>query len=711
MTPGSTEPVTTPGRIVLFALLLGALAGCGGGPAVDAPGPGAMLMGTVATGAPVVGAAIEVVDAQGAPVGSGTSDAAGAYAIALAPSAVPPFVIRASGIVGDATQSLYGVAPAVGTANVSHVTTAITATLAASGDPAEAYARAVSLGLTAQGIHAVDSAYTRAFSNVLPAGASFIRSPFDSSLDAALDNIRVEVKPSGRIVLATTSNLAGSDHAAGASPPGPSAILTLPRGQPPGEAAAAQLGATTPLLTIADLEPLRARLQACFAIPVGVRGTPTQPAGACADAHFVVASDPAAADGFVHGGARWNNTRWNDPGFNPSAAQTPFHLGMFGHALRNPAFDGAQFLKPKIIRPVDAQGGSWVVQFPVQLASGVLVSLGDAVGNKHLVVKRIGALASADDRGWRFVGDQRHYLAVFSPAVQKVIRQSQVFHQTGFNLIFKTQSATDPANRKAVLASIRGKGLPPGGIYLAQNEASCGTGVNATLAMSFLDRVTLDGAPLSEARLAALARNASVGWAGTRTTEPCTGMFRLSQTGNEWGPFALRSWGADGTAFVPGSAGFSYQGSTTAGGNWLSDADLEGIALGEPYSIRLWLSDGSTVDYVNRLSVSMLSLVDAIGYPHYPAFSEQTGSAFQAYAGRGDLSATVVRNPAIYTYLVGMFWSGVSVSQTLGPDARAITLPCDAACGAGDWTPGRAMLKAFSRTADTFYVATQYWNH
>ncbi|PIT71237.1 Ig-like domain-containing protein [Limnohabitans sp. B9-3] len=668
------------------------------------------LIGTVATGAPVGNATINVVDSKGITVGTGTSDSTGAYTITISSTATPPFVIKASGIIGDATSNLYSVTGSVGTANVSQVTTAIAATLSTTGNPSDTFNNAGNSNLSAERIQAVDTAYSQAFSNLTSSPTSFINSSFNNNMDAALDNIKVEIKTSGKIVIATTSNLASNDLSTGSSNSSQLQSLTIQKGQLPSGTASAQLIASTPLLTVTDLEGLRSKLQTCFASSASSRGTPSSPIANCADSNFVVTSDITAANGFKHSGFKWNNSNWNNSSFNPSAANTAFHYGLFGYALTNSTLDNAVFLQPKIIRPLDQLGISWIVQFPIQLASGALTSFGDSAGNKFLVVKKISSLTSSIDTGYRLVGDQRDYLATITPTVQKMVKQSGTDYQTGFNLVFKKLSSTDNSNRKAVLANIKGKGLPTGGIYLAQNDPSCGTTVNASLAISFLNNVSYNGSALNESTLASNPNNL----ASIQTTDICTGVFRMSETGNENAAIALRSWGSDGNSIAAGgSSAFTYQGSTTAGGEWLSDNDLSAIGSGEPYNITIWLSDGSTVNYVNRLPTSMLSLADARNYPDYPDFTTATKTAFLSYAGTSGFQSALTANSNIYTYQVGMFWNGSSTSSinNLAPSSASTTLACGSNCLSGNWAPGAAMLKAFARTVDSLAVSTQYWNY
>ena len=687
-----------------FALL--GLASCGGS-------VNQALTGTVATGAPVINASVSVMDSKGLLVGSGVTDSTGAYNITVNPSATPPLIIKASGIVGDSTYNLYGVSSKVGVANVSQVTTAIAAGLSSNGNPADTYNNAATLGLTSQAVQALDSAYTQAFSNLIPGISSFISSSFNSNLDGALDNIRVEIKPSGSITLATTSNLASNDLLPGVTAANPLPTTTLTKGQAPGASVSTQLTATVPRITVSELENLRHKLEACFALPPEQRGTPSNPAAACADANFVVSSDPSIANGFKHSGFRWNNSNWNNSAFNPTSANTSYHYGMFGYALAGSTFNGASFLKPRIIRPLDGQGTSWIVQFPIVLSSGALTSLGDGVGNKFLVVKKIDSLVSGQDSGFRFVGDQRDYLAVITPTVQKMASSSATNYQTGFNLVFKKLSSTDSTNRKAVLANVKGKGLPPGGIYLAQNDASCGTTVAATLAISFLNNVSYEGAPLDPTRLASKTGNGSASWSGIQTSDICTAVLRMSETGSETGAIALKSWGSDGQSLSASNNSFTFQDSATGGGNWLADGDLSAISTGEPYRIKIWLSDGSTVSYINRLPTSMLSLSETQSYPDFPNFNAATKTAFTAYTGTADFPATIVPNPNIYTFQVGMFWNGASTSSTgsLSPNSSSVTLSCGSSCSSGNWMTGFAMIKAFARTVDSLAVSTVYWNY
>ena len=695
----------------VITLILTACGGGGGGSnATVSPPITTNLIGTVATGAPIANATINVVDSRGVAVGSGTSDSTGVYKIALDSTAVAPFVIKASGTVGDATTNLYGVAKSTGIANISQVTNAITATLTNSGNPADAFNNAPSLNLTSQTIQILDTSYSQALSNLITNTTSFISTPFNSRMDAALDNIKIEIKPSGSIVIATTSNLASDDLFTGSSSSSQFKVLTIPKGQAPSSTASLQLVASTPQLQVTDLEGLRSKFQTCFASTSISRGTPSNPAVNCADSNFVVTSDITVTDGFRHSGYKWNNSNWNNSSFNPTALNTALHYGLFGYALTDANLDNAVFLTPKIIRPLDQQGASWIVQFPIQLASGALTSLGDSAGNKFLVVKKIAPLASLNDIGYRLVGDQRDYSAIIRPTLQKVLNQSGSDYQTGFNLVFRKFSSTDISNRRAVLANIKGKGFPPGGIYLGQNDASCGTGVNSALTISFLNDIKYNGQALNESLLSTHPTYL----VGTQTTAICTEVFRMSVTANDTGAVALRSWGSNGTSIASGgSSAFTYQGTSTAGGTWLSDSDLSLIGSHEPYQITIWLSDGSTVGYTNRLSTSMLSLADARNYPDYPDFTTATKTAFLSYAGGSAFQSEITANSNIYTYGAGMFWNGSQnyTTNSLAPGSGSTTLACGSSCLTGNWSAGKAFLKAFARTVDSLAVSVIYLNN
>jgi hypothetical protein len=693
----------------VIALLTFSLAGCGGGgggtgseitsnsntsPTVRA------ISGTVATGAPVSGAVITVVDSTGTVVGTGVADTTGAYNITVTNGAIPPLVIRAAGIVGDAQATLYGAATGFGVANVSQVTTAVVAGLSGTGSPSATYATPTSI--TSTQIQSAEAAYNSAFRNVIPQNTSFLSSQFSAALDAALDNIRVEIKPTGTVLLGTTASLSANDLTAGASGATPFSFVSVAPGAVPSASASAQLLSVTSPLTVDDLEPLRARLEACFTLPLASRGSPSSPATACADTNFVISSDPAVSDGFRHSGFRWNHVNWSTNPGNLKISEQPYYYGIFGAALKSSSWDSAKFLKPKIIRPLNSQGSSWIVQFPVQLASGVLTSLGDSVSNKYIVVKRVG-------NDFRITGDQRDFHATIIPAIQKF----GTSYETGFQVLFRRNSTTDSQGRSVILASIMGRGLPPGGIYLGKRSAGCGSTASDTLTLTFLNYVNDTSNPLSKPSLQQLLQAGGAGISNLATTTSiCTSVFRLASSSSLGSAVALSGWGNDGFALSSSAANdnFSYQGTSSRGGAWLSDDDIGTISSGEPYQVKIWLSDGSSTTYTNRLAISAVPLAVGQSSNLFPAFTDTTVTQFQAYAGTGAFDASIASSTTHYTYQIGMFWNGLVdfTTTSVGAGSTTATLACSTSCQNGNWGTGSAMLKAFGRTSQGLMVSTQF---
>ena len=684
---------------VVAACAAALLIGCGGGGGGDSPPAVQSLRGTVATGAPVANATITVVDSTGAVVGTGTADADGVYEVTVSVAAVPPLVIKASGIVGDSVQDLYSVTDTLGTANVSQVTTAVTATLSGSGDPASTFDNAGSMTLTSNEINTVDDAYSAAFSNFFIEAISFIKSTFDSSMDAALDNIKIQIKPSGTITLATTSSMASNDLVEGASSSAQLSTVIIKSGDKPASTAADTL-TNTALLTIGDLESLRSKLESCFAIPLASRGNPTIPASACANENFVASNDPNSADGFKHSGLFWNNPNWVDP----SSGVRPYWYGLFGYQLKKNVYDNAIFLKPRIIRALDSLTQTWIVQFPVQLESGILTTFGSYGGNNNLVVKKFTSLVSINDNGYRFIGDRRDYMISAQVNIQKSgnivkdINGRRNFQiDTGLRFSILEASSTD-SSKRIVLAQVTGKGLPRDGVYLAHSSQDCAsTDDQDSLVSAFLSEVYYNGSQLDVATLSSVPLN-DVNWPSVSTSKQCANYFRMSSTGNNIrGNGVVRSWGDDGLpdpAPVPAPH--------------LTDTQIEAIGYSEPYNVKVWLSDGSTFNYLNRLLAPLPTLTSATDYHYYPDFTEETKERFEVFDGGDNFPVDLMQNTNIYQYQSNLFWNNGNIfeSSSIKPGSNSTVIKC---CRS-PWVRS-SLLKIWARTSDGLLVTTEYRNN
>ena len=693
---------------VVAACAAALLIGCGGGGGGGGDSPPAVqsLRGTVATGAPVANATITVVDSTGAVVGTGTADADGVYEVTVSVAAVPPLVIKASGIVGDSVQDLYSVTDTLGTANVSQVTTAVTATLSGSGDPASTFDNAGSMTLTSNEINTVDDAYSAAFSNFFIEAISFIKSTFDSSMDAALDNIKIQIKPSGTITLATTSSMASNDLVEGASSSAQLSTVIIESGDQPASTAADTL-TNTALLTIEDLENMRSKLQNCFTIPLASRGDPTNPASACANENFVASNDPNSTDGFKHSGLFWNNPNWSNVG----ATESSYWYGLFGLALKTTKFDNAIFFKPKIIRLLDSTESTWVVQFPVQLNSGILANFGDYNANRYLVVKKINGLISSNDNGYRLIGDQRDYAVAIQSNIQSTSKTSSpniTQIDTGLRVGIFEVSSTDISGRKIILAQVKGKGLPADGVYLARNSNPCEpTFDTKRLSSAFLSELStpIDGTGLSTADF---SDPVIVSLLQTITANViCSNYFRMSSTNDYMRVSgAVRSWGVDGLRRDPDSAPH------------LTDTEIESIGFSEAYYIKVWLSDGSTLNYINRLLSPLPTLTSAQAYAYYPKYTMDTLNRFKIFDGAPVFSVDLEPNTNLYQFKAALFWNRSTAESfsSLKPNDNSTVIDCPSGtCGSWwetDPVPiGKAAIKIFSRTSDGLLVTNQYSNN
>ncbi len=208
-------------RLALSVSLLGALAACGGGggsssassgssPATSSPAVNAQtLSGTVAVGDALVGASITVLDSSGHTV-TATSGANGAYSIPLA-NLTPPLLITAADSSG-ANSTLYSIVTgansntAVTTANVTTLTTAVTAALTTDGNPADFTATATLSAVTPAQVSAAVSQINAALAPILaqyglaaasfdPIGGAF--TPNQTGADAVIDAVQVTPSSNG----------------------------------------------------------------------------------------------------------------------------------------------------------------------------------------------------------------------------------------------------------------------------------------------------------------------------------------------------------------------------------------------------------------------------------------------------------------------------------------------------------------------------------
>ncbi|RCW68817.1 carboxypeptidase regulatory-like domain-containing protein [Pseudorhodoferax soli] len=274
------SPLSSRLRWVLTSLCAAAaLAACGGGGGDDNPEPepeplppvpvATTLSGTAATGAPFAGAALQVTDASGATVCDTTTASDGTFSCTLAPTVARPLVLRA---VKD-DQVLYSATATTGDvrANVTPLTTIITARLAPNGDPSKLAASPQSV--TAAALQAQSAALIAALQPLLTALGLTI-DPLAGALtadgsgqDKLLDSISVTVQPSGtaaniEVTVKTTPASAGAQ-------PEPLKFSSSDTALPTVSAAA--VAALAPVPAPSKVADLFARLNACYALPLTQR--------------------------------------------------------------------------------------------------------------------------------------------------------------------------------------------------------------------------------------------------------------------------------------------------------------------------------------------------------------------------------------------------------------------------------------------------------
>jgi hypothetical protein len=261
--------------------LAAALAGCGGGsddsvaatppppPPPPPPPVSTTLSGTAATGAPFAGATLQVTDATGATVCDTTTATDGTFTCTLAPTVARPLVLRA---VKD-DQVLYSATATTGDvrANVTPLTTIITARLAPNGDPSKLAASPQSV--TAAALQAQSTALVAALQPLLTALGLTI-DPLAGALtadgtgqDKLLDSISVTVQPSGtaaniEVTVKTLPNSAGAQPEPLKFSSSDTTLPTVPT---------SVVATLAPVPTPTKVADLFTRLNACYALPLTQR--------------------------------------------------------------------------------------------------------------------------------------------------------------------------------------------------------------------------------------------------------------------------------------------------------------------------------------------------------------------------------------------------------------------------------------------------------
>lgn len=423
------------------------LSGCGGGgsgttTAAPTPTPVAIdadvtLSGTASTGAPMKAATVQLLDANGIVIETVVAGDDGSYVFTSfkASKYKAPFVVAATGIVGDSKETLVSAYPTAESAivNVNPITHGIVATLT-NGNPIALITdtKSLSASISKSALDASEKGFHDALAdNLTAAGVSgnLLNTKFDSAQDKLLDNVKVQVKPDGSIEISSLAGSTADDLGNSATKPADSKSVVLARGVVPSAALKANLPApaASAIIGISVTDTFVNAMNACFKLPVAGRGTYAAPLGAC-NVKLVVSSPAYKNNGY-------------------SGTQ------QIGSLLTSSAMDNAEFLKPEIIRQLAADRAQ--IKFAWRRADGVLGSI-------------VTVTQKDTDGVWRLVGNQRDYEVNINGAVtrrQSINGINTSRYETGFNLYVRDDGTVTQA-------VISGSGLPAGGVTL-KHRAGC----------------------------------------------------------------------------------------------------------------------------------------------------------------------------------------------------------------------------------------------
>lgn len=790
--------IQTPIQWALLALTSTVLISCGGGGSSSSAGASPVsVSGTAATGAPIINAAVTVFDAKGNSVCTTTTDSNGLYSCAGINSTTnpAPYIVKVVGGVGDSVDTLYAVAPSAGTANVSHISNTIAATVA-NGDPS-----ALEAGTTASAtdVNNADSASQAALSNLYAAfnyAGSVVTGAFNSTLDGLLDNTHARVLGDGSVELGSSQGfiedglMGDSGVVTGSS----AKIAILAAGSAPSASNAANVPAPTTKVTAASLETLRAKLQACFSHPAAQRATLTSGTNGTPVWSNIHADCQGIDDGsFKHESFYWIDGSSANSTVSPSnctTAGSAYCLGEFGAMLTNVTYDNLQFLKPRNIRPVGAAGSNlWHVQFPVMYCddtsqagvtcgpNGTRGQFGDVIGSYSFAVVKYDSTSG----NYFMHGDQRDIQSYILPTAQLVQKgTSNVYRvETNLNIYIRPYSIrslkpnSNSYNQNAVwpvyatVTPLTTSGmLPAGGVTLA-NKINVATLASPHSGVTLGANSNISSLPSSGTAGNSLFFNVCDGYmnfenkaiapssghlfnytAATSNVAPCAGQLRMAYgeyARDANGVLQLAAAGSYPPAAYPSGMinpsqinNYNADGTlTSTPGAWPTNMTAK---KGEPYLFTIYLSNGNTLSYVNRLPSSLLTVAQAAKVT-YPLFDSTTGNTFASFMGGNSNSLAVAwsKPGKGYVFQSALMWdraegstnNGVKVGATsntiscsmynsglsvpsFAPGSTVNTDPLNCK-DTGNWVSGAAganvvdsgILQLKARTPDSLFISTQ----
>lgn len=592
------------------------LVACGGGGG-GSSATSSTFSGFAGIGAPISGGTVTVIDSTGATVGTATTAADGSYTLSFNPANfTAPFVLKVTGNVGEAVETLVSVQPTTATSviNITPITHAISALLSSTGNPVDLITNIATekSNITAAAIATNEQGFRDALASNLTAvgltaaSTNLISTTLNSNLDKLLDNVKVEVMPSGGIKLSTNASSAVDDLAdSSATPTTPSQVVELAKGSKPTSDNAPSLKAPSAgeiPVGIDVLEQARLKLNACFAVlPSTSRSTATE----CTN---LVTSD------YLNAGR--------------NATQE------FSSLLSDSGNDLMEFQKPEIIRQLvtTLNHEKVIVRLSAKRIDGQWRSFVTVAENNHVIDTVVP--------GWKLVGDQRIFDTYINAiAVKRVSANTPANnrYETGFNLYVTKplQTKTDNTVRSRITqVVVTGPGLPGAGITLK---------------------------PMVGCDFLAIYNSA------TNTTPYCADLYRL------------RSLLTDGvTPFTPG-ANISYLYGSKSDGDIATIKPLDLYKFVITYYSNNSDNSTSTLTYWNRLRSRPLSVAEMVKV-RFTDFDASTISKLTTgtmWTGGGDLTLNwSVPENAPSPYIAGFIHAGGSDNTFVSTVGRSSKIPC-----------------------------------
>lgn len=646
------------------------LASCGGGSnssTSSAGAPSDTIGGTVAVGAPMDSGTVKVLDSRGLVVASGIAiSASGRYVTPAfnAASFTPPFVIVAEGQVFDAIDTQVAVVNGAGTANITPLSSAVAAGIVGDkilklSDPS------IVSALTGLSTSAVTNGLESMRATVAPlyaalggtASANPLTSSFNDAFDKLLDNLKVDIKPSGVISILQSESQMGNDDAASSSSR-PTALTSL-------TGAALSLpasGRRSFSVKDSELVALVAKLNNCLAAAPnssGGRGTMGSGAATACQGLVLTAGDNTAAT---------SETYIND-GKTALEDLANVLTGSTGWE------QGATVGTPQILRQID--NTTAVVQFPIQ---GTAAS-GNQRNSLTTTIKLYSTLSGVSGTAFRMIGNQRKYnVSITASALKVITTQSSgapvVTYEPSLNIRVGVTSSID-SSIKVGAAHICGPGLPGyvsdanpcgtrGGVWMADaglgvysgaavdpSANRCGSGLTMVPFRVFSSTANdNDAANVMYSPTSGETFSSSSNYSKTAGLN-CMNNFRLASVDANGTPVANSSRSQSGAAYLSNfsgtplgigqiQAGDAYRVYLFGAASSASSSARQSTAINTPNSLGY---------YVVRLPSRPLSIAEITTAP-FAVFDPALVSSYQSFKTAGPALASG-KLPVAWTYETG----------------------------------------------------------